>query len=220
MLESEEVDQRVAELWWRRHERDPSQLPFASDMAYVVLVSGAGTNLEALLQADVGEVSQVIADVDCAALGMAQAAGISTQVIHHNGDRSRFTSEVLQAAGAAQALVLAGFMRILGPEAVARFPNRIVNIHPSLLPAFPGLDAVSQALAAGVKVTGVTVHFVDEQVDHGPIIAQRAVPVLPGDDEATLHDRIQIEEHDLYPRVVAALLANQLTVEGRTVRWG
>ena len=115
--------------------------------------------------------------------------------------------------------MLAGFMRILGPEAVARFPNRIVNIHPSLLPAFPGLDAVSLALAAGVKVTGVTVHFVDEQVDHGPIIAQRAVPVLPGDDKATLHDRIQIEEHDLYPRVVAALLANQLTVEGRTVRW-
>lgn len=189
-------------------------------MAYVVLVSGAGTNLEALLQADVGEVSRVIADVDCAALGRAQAAGISTKVIHYNGERSRFTSEVLQAAEGAEALVLAGFMRILGPEAIARFPNRIVNIHPSLLPAFPGLDAVTRALATGVKVTGVTVHFVDEKVDHGPIIAQQAVPVLPGDDEATLHQRIQIEEHDLYPRVVAALLAHQLTVEGRTVRWG
>ncbi len=99
-------------------------------------------------------------------------------MIPYRGDRSSFTSEILGEADEAEALVLAGFMRILGPEAIARFSNRIVNIHPSLLPAFPGLEAVAQALTAGVKVTGVTVHFVDEKIDHGPIIAQRTVPVL------------------------------------------
>lgn len=189
-------------------------------MPYAVLVSGNGSNLEALIRANVGEIGVVIADIDCAALAKAKAAGIETRIVAPFESRAEFTSRILKATGKVEALVLAGFMRILGPEAIARFPNRIVNIHPSLLPAFPGLDAVLKALASGVKVTGVTVHFVDEKVDHGPIIAQQAVPVLPGDDEATLHERIQIEEHDLYPRVVAALLAQQLTVEGRTVRWG
>ncbi len=109
---------------------------------------------------------------------------IATSVVQYRGDRSEFTKEICRIAEAAgaQALVLAGFMRILGPEAIARFPNRILNIHPSLLPAFPGVDAVGQALRAGVPVTGVTVHFVDERVDHGPIIAQVEVPVLPDDD--------------------------------------
>lgn len=119
----------------------------------------------------------------------------------------------------AQALVLAGFMRILGHEAVTRFPNRILNIHPSLLPAFPGVDAVEQALAAGVPVTGVTVHFVDERVDHGPTIAQTEVPVLPGDDHVSLHRRIQVAEHDLYPRVVRALVEGRLFVDNGKVIW-
>ncbi|MGI8517396.1 MAG: phosphoribosylglycinamide formyltransferase [Acidimicrobiia bacterium] len=188
-------------------------------MAYVVLVSGAGSNLEVLIEADVGEISLVIADVDCAALAKADAAGIAWKIVPYRGGRSSFTNEILEMAGDAEALVLAGFMRILGKEAMANFPNRIVNIHPSLLPSFPGLEAIAQALAAGVKVTGVTVHFVDEQVDHGPIVAQEAVPVLPEDDVRSLHARIQIEEHDLYPRVVEALLAGRLSVEGRTVRW-
>jgi len=116
-------------------------------------------------------------------------------------------------------LVLAGFMRILGAEAVARFPNRILNIHPSLLRAFPGVDAVEQAVRAGVPVTGVTVHFVDELVDHGPIIAQTEVPVLPGDDHSSLHRRIQVAEHDLYPRVVRALVEGRLLVENGKVIW-
>ncbi|MFN2486588.1 MAG: phosphoribosylglycinamide formyltransferase [Acidimicrobiia bacterium] len=188
-------------------------------MAYVVLVSGAGSNLEALIEADVGKISSVVADGECPALAKAEAVGISTRVIPYRGGRASFTSEILDVAGDAEALVLAGFMRILGKEAIARFPNRIVNIHPSLLPSFPGLDAVAQALAAGVKVTGATVHFVDELLDHGPIIAQKAVPVLPGDNACSLHKRIKIEEHVLYPRVVEALLAGRLSVEGRTVSW-
>ncbi|MGI8516333.1 MAG: phosphoribosylglycinamide formyltransferase, partial [Acidimicrobiia bacterium] len=189
------------------------------DVAYVVLVSGAGSNLEALIEADVGKISSVVADGECPALAKAEAVGISTRVIPYRGGRASFTREILDVAGDAEALVLAGFMRILGKEAIARFPNRIVNIHPSLLPSFPGLDAVAQALAAGVKVTGATVHFVDELLDHGPIIAQKAVPVLPGDNACSLHKRIQIEEHVFYPRVVEALLAGRLSVEGRTVSW-
>ena len=113
----------------------------------------------------------VISDVeDCRALERARQASIETAVVSYRGDRSEFTKEICDVADRAgvEALVLAGFMRILGPDAIARFPHRIVNIHPSLLPAFPGVDAVGQALRAGVQVTGVTVHFVDERVDHGP----------------------------------------------------
>src|SRR5690606_33855668 len=111
--------------------------------------------------------------------------------------------------------VLAGFMRILGREAMERFPDRIVNIHPSLLPAFPGANAVAKALEYGVKQTGVTVHFVDEEVDHGPIIAQVPVEVLPDDDVGTLHARIQQQEHVLYPAVVDALVRGGIRVSGR-----
>ena len=110
-------------------------------------------------------------------------------------------------------------MRILSREFVDRFPRRILNIHPSLLPSFPGAHAVELALEHGVKVTGVTVHFVDEKVDHGPIVAQRAVEVLPGDTIETLHARIQVEEHALYPEVVRALVDGRLTVDGAQVVW-
>jgi phosphoribosylglycinamide formyltransferase-1 len=163
----------------------------------------------------------VISDVpDAQAVRRAADAGIPTEIVRFAESRSAFTEKICEAAArfGAQALVLAGFMRILGPEAIVRFPNRILNIHPSLLPAFPGVNAVAQALSHGVTVTGVTVHFVDEKVDHGPIIAQRAVPVLPGDDEESLHARIQKVEHDLYPRVVAACLRGDVLVErGRVV---
>lgn len=137
------------------------------------------------------------------------------------GGRETATHEVcekVEAAGA-EVVVLAGFMRILGPEAVRRFPSRIINIHPSLLPAFPGGGAVPAALEHGVKVTGLTVHFVDEQVDHGPIIAQVPVAVADDDDETSLHRRIQLEEHRLYPEVVAALARGEIQVDGRNVRW-
>jgi phosphoribosylglycinamide formyltransferase-1 len=164
----------------------------------------------------------VISDVeDCRALERARKASIETAVVRYGGDRSRFTQEICDAADEAgvEALVLAGFMRILGPEAIARFPYRILNVHPSLLPAFPGVDAVGQALRAGVQVTGVTVHFVDERVDHGAIIAQRAVSVHPGDDEVSLHTRIQVTEHELYPRVVRALVEGRLVVDNGKVIW-
>ncbi len=153
------------------------------------------------------------------ALGRAEAAGVPTAVVPWTGDReasTRSLCDVVEGAGA-EGIVLAGFMRILAPDAVERFPNRILNIHPSLLPAFPGGRAVEDALAHGVTVTGVTVHFVDEQVDHGPIIAQRPVGVRAGDTVDTLHERIQAVEHELYPDVVADFAAGRLVVDGRHV---
>ncbi len=164
----------------------------------------------------------MISDVaECLALDRARQASIATAVVSPRGERAEFTRQICDAAEAAgvEALVLAGFMRILGPEAIARFPDRILNIHPSLLPAFPGLDAIGQALRAGVAETGVTVHFVDEGVDHGPIIVQRSVPVLPDDDETSLHRRIQVEEHEIYPRVVRALVEGRLMVDNGIVIW-
>jgi len=191
-----------------------------------VLASGSGTNFQALIDAadpDV-EISLLIADrPDVAALTRAEAAGIPSQLIKYGqfADRDSFSRAAIAAAeeSGAESLVLAGFMRILAPVAVRRYRNRILNIHPSLLPAFPGAHAVAQALAHGVKVTGVTVHFVDEEVDHGPIIAQRPVPVLPDDTEETLHERIQIEEHKIYPEVVSAFVAGRVRVSGREVIW-
>ena len=154
-----------------------------------------------------------------AALERAARAGIRSEVVEWDGHREGFTRRICDAveAAGAEVMVLAGFMRILGPEAIRRFPGRILNIHPSLLPSFPGAGAVGQALDHGVTVTGVTVHFLDEQVDHGPIIAQVPVEVRPGDDEAALHARIQTEEHRLYPRVVDALARGELDLAGRSV---
>jgi phosphoribosylglycinamide formyltransferase-1 len=159
------------------------------------------------------DIALVVSDrTDAIALDRARSAGIEARVLPYReyGSRVEFCA----------ALVLAGFMRVLDGSLVGAFPNSILNIHPSLLPAFPGADAVGQALEHGVKVTGVTVHFVDEEIDHGPIIAQRAVPVLPGDDHDSLHARIQAEEHDLYPRVVSAFARGEIEVEGRKVIWG
>ena len=195
-----------------------------------ILVSGSGSNLQAILD-------QISADPDFGAkpvvvvsdrpgimaLDRADRSGVPTVVVDWVDFTSReaFTSAVCDAveAAGAEAIVLAGFMRILGPEAVERFPNRILNTHPALLPAFRGAGAIRDALAAGVKVTGVTIHFVDEEVDHGPIIAQQAVPVYPHDTEESLHQRIQAIEHMLYPDVVKALALGELTVDGNQVSW-
>jgi phosphoribosylglycinamide formyltransferase-1 len=116
-------------------------------------------------------------------------------------------------------IVLAGFMRILKGDFLRAFHDRVVNIHPSLLPAFPGLEAWKQALDYGVKITGCTVHFVDQGVDSGPIIAQETVPVLDGDTVATLHERIQQAERRVYPRVVAALARGEIQIKGRQTSW-
>ena len=191
-----------------------------SRMPIAVLVSGSGSNLQAIIDAAArpgfsAEIVAVISDHDhVKALDRAAAAGIATEVVlwQDFDSRDRFTSALCDAAERyeAEALVLAGFMRILAPVALERFPNRIINIHPSLLPAFPGAHAVRDALDHGVTVTGVTVHFVDEQVDHGPIIRQEAVLVLPDDDEQTLHARIQEVEHRIFPEVVDALGRGEL----------
>jgi phosphoribosylglycinamide formyltransferase-1 len=191
-----------------------------------VLASGSGTNLQALIEApDLGaEIALVVSDrPDAVAIERARKAGIDTKVLPYGdyASRAEFGAAIEEAAdhAGAEALVLAGFMRILGAGIVDTFRDRVLNIHPSLLPAFPGAHAVDQALEHGVKVTGVTVHFVDEEIDHGPIIAQRAVPVLPGDDRDSLHARIQVEEHDLYPRVVSAFARGEIALEGRKVTW-
>jgi phosphoribosylglycinamide formyltransferase-1 len=197
-------------------------------LSLAVLISGSGTNLQALIDAAAedpafgAEIVVVISDRPAMkGLQRAADAGIPTEVVrwHEFEDREAFSVAICDTANryGADALALAGFMRILSPVAIDRFPNRIVNIHPALLPAFPGAHAVPAALAHGVKVSGVTVHFVDDEVDHGPIIAQRAVPVLPDDTEETLHARIQVEEHRLFPRVIKAFAAGRLKVDGRRV---
>ena len=195
-------------------------------MNIAVLISGSGTNLQALIDtAALGaEIVLVLSDRGrVAGLARAEAAGIPTAVVawRDHQDRDSFTAAVCDAveSAGAEAMVLAGFMRILGPEAVRRFPLRMINVHPALLPAFPGAHAVPQALAHGVKLTGVTVHFVDEEVDHGPIILQEVVPVEAGDTEAALHARIQMVEHRVLPQAVQAFAAGRLAVRGREVIW-
>jgi phosphoribosylglycinamide formyltransferase-1 len=195
-----------------------------------VLISGSGSNLQAILDARTSadecatEPVVVISDRPRAyGLDRADAAGIPTEVVLWSDYESReaFTSAICDVIEKYQArlVVLAGFMRILSPEAVTRFPHAILNVHPALLPAFPGAHAVEQALAYGVKQTGVTVHFVDEHVDHGAIIAQRSVGINNDDDLASLHARLQKAEHKLYPKCIEAAAQGRLRVEGRKVIW-
>lgn len=187
-----------------------------------VLVSGNGTNLQALVDAtaDPGFGASIVVVVsdrpDAYALTRAEAAGIPTEVVPWSPDRTRSTKAVIDVFERyeVKGVVLAGFMRILGPAAIRRYPNRIINVHPSLLPSFAGSKAIEAALAHGVKVTGVTVHFVDEEVDHGPIIAQEPVVVEPGDDVESLAARIHIVEHVLLPAVVGDFVAGRLSQAG------
>ena len=191
----------------------------------VVLASGSGSNLQVLL--DSVETSWSVVGVvsdqpDAGALGRAARVNVPSRVVEWRDytNRHDFTEAICAAAGEFNPdyLVLAGFMRVLGPSAIARFPDRIINVHPSLLPAFPGAHGVRDALDYGAKVTGVTVHFVDEHLDHGAIIAQEAVEVAAGDDEATLHCRIQVIEHRLLPQVVTRLATGELEISGRMVK--
>lgn len=194
----------------------------------VVLVSGTGTNLAALLAAHDdpaygARVVGVVSDrVGVRGLDIAREAGVPTAVVAPADfpDRAAWDVGMAQAVGVFDpALVVsAGFMRILGSAFLDRFGNRVINTHPALLPAFPGAHAVRDALAYGVTVTGCTVHVVDAGVDTGPIIAQRAVEVLPDDDEATLHERIKTVERALMVDVVGRIARGGLTVEGRRVR--
>ena len=182
-------------------------------------VSGSGSNLRALAAAatrgELGaEIALVFADRDCVALAWAAEQGIETAMIP-GGDDSTLAGTL--KAVEPDAIVLAGYMRLIGPEVLAAFPGRILNTHPSLLPAFPGARAVRDALAHGVAVTGCTIHLVDDTLDGGPIVAQAPVPVLPDDDEATLHERIRTAEHQLLPHVVAQVVAGVLAADARHV---
>ena len=180
-----------------------------------VLVSGNGSNLQAILDAVQSKqldarIRLVVSNREQAyAIERARAAGVPAVVCSHRGMGSREAYDeklvsVLREAGV-EYVVLAGFMRILSPLFVRAFRGRVLNIHPALLPSFPGVNALGQALAHGVKVTGVTVHWVDDGVDTGPIIAQRAVPILPSDDEAALAKRVHSVEHELYVEVLRDL---------------
>jgi phosphoribosylglycinamide formyltransferase-1 len=191
----------------------------------VVLLSGHGSNLQALLD-DAAEAGSDLAVVlvvsdrpDAGGLQRARRAAVETAVVQpaDHPDRSAFDRALRDVVAAARpdAVCLAGFMRILGPEFVRAFPDRIVNTHPSLLPAFRGAHAVRDALAYGVRVSGCTVHLVDEEVDHGPVLFQAAVPVADSDEEAALHERIKQEEHRLLPAAVRLVAAGRVRTDGR-----
>ena len=191
-----------------------------------VLASGKGSNLQALLDdPDVRPwIALVVSDrEDAGALQRAGEAGVASIFLDPKAHLSRveYDRALLQILELENidAVVLAGFMRILTGEFVRAFEGRLLNIHPSLLPSFPGAHAVRDALEWGAKVTGVTVHLVDEQVDHGPIVLQEAVAVEPGDDERSLHERIHEVEHRLYPQAVKLLAEGRIKIEGRQVRF-
>lgn len=194
----------------------------------VVLISGRGSNMQAIERACEAErwdarVAAVISNrADAEGLRYARDRGIAAEVVDHRGHATRTNFDVSLAGAidrhAPDLLVLAGFMRILGPEFVRRYAGRMLNVHPSLLPAFTGLHTHRRALDAGCKLAGATVHFVTAELDHGPIVAQAAVPVLPDDSEATLSQRVLAVEHVIYPRAVRWFLQGQLSVEDGRVR--
>jgi len=188
----------------------------------VILISGRGSNMQALVEAGLPVAAVISNRADATGLGYAAGRGIATCVVSH---RDYATREAFDAAlGRAidgfrpDLVVLAGFMRILTESFVQHYEGRLLNIHPSLLPAFPGLDTHARALAAGVKLHGCTVHFVTPQLDHGPIIIQAAVPVLPGDDESLLAARVLAQEHRIYPQAARWFLGGNLVIERGVVR--
>ncbi len=193
-----------------------------------VLISGSGTNLQAILDRIAAgtldcRVGVVIANRGTAAgLERARRAGVPTRVLDHRAFATReaydaAVADALRAAGV-ELVVLAGFDRLVTRVLLGAFPGRVMNIHPALLPAFKGLHAQRQALAHGVRIAGATVHFVDEETDHGPIILQGAVVVAPDDTEETLARRILEVEHELYPAAIQLFAEGRLTIDGRQVR--
>jgi phosphoribosylglycinamide formyltransferase-1 len=194
----------------------------------VILISGRGSNMEAIVRRCADErwparVAAVISNrADAAGLAFAGVRGIATAVVDHKAFPSREAFDAALAetieAFAPDVVALAGFMRILGPAFVKRFDGRLVNIHPSLLPAFPGLHTHRRAIAAGCKVAGASVHFVTADLDHGPIIGQALVPVLPDDTERALAARVLQQEHVLYPRAIRWLVEDLLEVRAGVVR--
>ena len=190
-----------------------------------VLISGRGSNLQALIDAIAAgtlraRIALVISNqANAPGLERARHAGIETVTVSHRDfkDRDAFDDAIADAlrTRGVGLVCLAGFMRLVGPRLLEAFPNAILNIHPSLLPAFPGVDAQAQAIAHGVKVSGVTVHLVTGELDGGPIVLQAAVPVLTGDTSESLASRILVEEHRLYPEAVRVLLEEPWRLDGR-----
>jgi phosphoribosylglycinamide formyltransferase 1 len=190
-----------------------------------ILLSGRGSNFLAIAESIRGgrlpgtEIAVVISNVAGAAgLSAAERLRLPTEIFASKGrKREEHDADVVASLRAhnVDLVCLAGYMRLLSPQFVAAFPNRILNIHPSLLPAFPGLEAQEQAFAYGAKVTGCTVHFVDEELDHGAIIVQRAIPVLDSDDEHSLAKRILAEEHLAYTEAIARVVSGEYEVRGR-----
>jgi len=191
-----------------------------------ILLSGRGSNFEAIADSiKAGRLHAEIAIVisnraDAPGLESARRRGLNAVLIPSKGRvREEHDADVIAALHHAQVdlICLAGYMRLLSPHFIQAFPNRIVNIHPSLLPAFPGMDAQKQALEYGVKVTGCTVHFVDEHLDNGPIILQKTVPVLDGDDHHMLSARILEQEHAAYSEAIGLVLSGEVEIQGRAV---
>ncbi len=191
----------------------------------VILISGRGSNMQALLEASLPcRVAAVISNrADAPGLAIAEQHGIATHIVAHRDFPDRVTFDAALAATIDRyqpdLIVLAGFMRILTPNFVARYQGRLINIHPSLLPAYGGLDTHARALKDGVKIHGCTVHFVTADLDHGPIIIQAAVPVLPDDTPATLAARVLHEEHRIYPQAIRWFCNDQfkLSEQGRVM---
>lgn len=189
----------------------------------VILISGRGSNMRGIVEACRAErwPAHVVAVIsnrpDAAGLAFAAGHGIATAVVDHTAfaTRDAFDAALAQAidAHAPDLVALAGFMRILGPDCVRRYEGRMLNIHPSLLPAFPGLHTHRRALEVGCKLAGATVHFVTAELDHGPIVLQAAVPVLAGDDEHMLAERVLAKEHVIYPRAVRWFVEGRLRTE-------
>jgi len=197
-------------------------------MNIAVLCSGSGTNLQAIIDKISSgyipaRIALVVSDkADAFALERAKKAGIDTLVVDKKNFKSRDDLDK-KISGELKAkkvglVVLAGFMRLLGPDFICEYRNRIINVHPALLPSFKGTHGIKDALEHGVKVTGITVHFVDEKLDNGPVIAQAAVEIKDGDTEESLLERIHKEEHRLYPEVVKLFVQGKLKIEGRKVK--
>jgi phosphoribosylglycinamide formyltransferase 1 len=208
--------------------QQPLHVPPSAPARVVVLASGTGSLLAALIDAAVGDyparVVALGADRDCPATEIAARASVPAFTVRLADHRSRDAWDAAitdaTAAHSPDLVVSAGFMKILGPQFLSRFDGRIVNTHPTLLPAFPGAHGVADALAYGVKVTGCTVHLVDAGTDTGPILAQQPVPVLDGDNEETLHERIKVTERQLLVQVVAAIATRGVTLVGRKATIG
>lgn len=191
---------------------------------YVILISGRGSNMQSILAADLpGRCAAVISNrPDAAGLAWAADRGVATAVVDHKGypGRAEFDAALAQEIDRHEPdlVVLAGFMRVLGEAFVRRYQGRLLNIHPSLLPAFPGLHTHAAALAAGVRLHGATVHFVTPALDAGPIVIQAAVPVLASDDEQSLAARVLAQEHVIYPQAVRWFLEGRISIEAGCVR--